>query len=167
MSLQHREPDFYPSLRRFKGIRTVTAHTIFHYMISIGQTWVSPIHRAPYAVMTLRFFQNHNTHIAIITYQQYTTLCTACVARDYTLNIGLRQASTLVQAVVQMAGSLTVAAISHCFPAVYTVRMYVHSYDVCTISMHLLRHVLNYVPVYVANALRVIHAWDVIPGLAK
>ena len=113
MSLQHREPDFYPSLRRFKGIRTVTAHTIFHYMISIGQTWVSPIHRAPYAVMTLRFFQNHNTHIAIITYQQYTTLCTACVARDYTLNIGLRQASTLVQAVVQMAGSLTVAAIYH------------------------------------------------------
>ena len=71
--------------------------------------------------------KSQHTHTAIITYQQYTTMCTACVAQDYTLNIGLRQASTLVQAVVQMAGSLTVAAISHCFPAVYTVRMYVHT----------------------------------------
>ncbi len=63
----------------------------------------------------------------------------------------------LVQAVLQMAGSLTVAAILHCFPAVRTVCMYVHNYDACTISMHLLRYVLKNVPIYVVNALRVMH----------
>ena len=46
---------FFLSLCRFKGLRTVTAQ-----IISIGlQTWVSPIYQAPYAVMKLRFFQNH------------------------------------------------------------------------------------------------------------
>ena len=40
-------------------------------MISIRlHTWVSPVNWAPYAVMMLKFFQNHITHTAIITYQQ-------------------------------------------------------------------------------------------------
>ena len=51
------------SLCRFKGLRTVTAQ-----IISIGlRTWVSPVYRAPYAVMKLRFFRNQK-HTAIITY---------------------------------------------------------------------------------------------------
>ena len=51
---------FFLSLCRFKGLRTVTAQ-----IISIGlRTWVSPVYRAPYAVMKLRFFRNHKTHTA-------------------------------------------------------------------------------------------------------
>ena len=29
---------------------------------------MSPVYQAPYAVMKLRFFRNHKTHTAIITY---------------------------------------------------------------------------------------------------
>ena len=46
---------FFLSLCRFKGLRTVTAQ-----IISIGlRTWVSPVYRAPYAVIRSRFFRNH------------------------------------------------------------------------------------------------------------
>ena len=55
-------PLFFLFLRRFKGLQTVMAQIIFHWMISPGlRTWVSPVHQAPNAVMTLRFFRNH-TH---------------------------------------------------------------------------------------------------------
>ena len=46
---------FFLFLCRFKGLQTVTAQ-----IISIGlRTWMSPVYQAPYAVMKLKFFQNH------------------------------------------------------------------------------------------------------------
>ena len=60
-------PLFFLSFCRFKSLRTVTAQ-----IISIGlQTWVSPIYRAPYAVMKLRFFRNH---VAVVFIHSYTPL---------------------------------------------------------------------------------------------
>ena len=52
---------FFLSLCRFKGLRTVMAQ-----IISIGlRTWVSPVYRAPYAVIRSRFFRNHISYIFI------------------------------------------------------------------------------------------------------
>ena len=58
-------------------LRTVTAQ-----IISIGlRIWVSPVYRAPYAVMKLRFFRNHkHTQQLSPIYQQCVCTYVQCVS---------------------------------------------------------------------------------------
>ena len=63
-------PVFFLFFCHFKGLRTLTAQ-----ITSIGLwTWVHPVYRAPYAVISSRFFRNHKTYTAIITYISTTKI---------------------------------------------------------------------------------------------
>ena len=71
---EHWRPLFFLSLCCFKGLRTVTAQ-----IISIGlRTWVSPVYRAPYAVIKLRFFRDHKHTQQLSFIYQLHLCCDIC-----------------------------------------------------------------------------------------